>query len=257
MGNNKFLRGRYQRFLAFSRWCYAYQITEKRIDDQKLRNFHFWLPDFPMFAMEKGNPILYLSECNPFIEKWPRNKKEITEKGHIMLWDTDIAAVLNHPSTVRIEMNGLKLTHAFSEHYDVVIKLGKYPSLAPEPLKLVQWAYARGEQGEKAIEAMLDWGISQVQVGVFGIDYIRRQASRGMIGSVARLEGFEGNSDFQLASTQAASRDLYWLGILRPQQKPTVKYDKEKLFATLVRYVAKEKMPELEERLEKIKINGR
>ncbi|MGV8087114.1 MAG: hypothetical protein ACP5N1_05790 [Candidatus Woesearchaeota archaeon] len=94
------------------------EIQKERLTNSILRNMLFWTGDYPLYAIENGEAILYIAnrDNNLIFKNIEKAYNQLKKTGHFVPEPQDIALVINDANTQRVNLSNLELKkHTIAE----------------------------------------------------------------------------------------------------------------------------------------------
>ncbi|MBN1157332.1 hypothetical protein JXA85_06935 [Candidatus Woesearchaeota archaeon] len=199
------------------------RYQEKKPDSKGLRDKCFWTRDFPMYAVEDDEAVLYLNtKINPMFSDVKRAISLLTGAKHYYKVKKRIASMItSDENTVGVDgRKGIRLSELELEGTDDVwryfeIDTGDYTGLNKAQRAFAEAVYGTGEDFINNMKMLADAKKEKIRIHVLNPEYVKKHARKGPIALVSRLDDFSFNSDFYASGWSLSNNKVGLLGEAR------------------------------------------
>lgn len=179
---------------------HADQITAERRANPALRSNWFYTADGALYAVENGNPVLYLTRgaVNPILKNPQVAAGQLLSTGNYTPSQADISAAISSPDTLKITLSELGLRRHDDEFSYFEINTGKPDKLNPAQRRMAERVYGQGNDFMPNMNMLKDREkIISMRIYVLNPRYVKEHAQPGSaIARACRLFHFGNDSCF-------------------------------------------------------------
>lgn len=178
---------------------HAFEIQKERYTNYETRERGLWTADFPMYAIEKGEAVLYLAPIrhNLIFQNIDEAVKQITKTGMYRPTDEGIKQVVDSVKTgetLKVNLSDMNLKECvydkrWSYFEFSTLKEEYIMNLNPIQRLLAEKIHGSGEDFDESMKMIREEGKSSTKIYVLNHEYVKKHAKDKAIACLSYIYG--------------------------------------------------------------------
>jgi len=176
-------------------------ILKDKKTDASLRNITFRTADFPLYMVENDDVVLYMAdrENNLILKNLDKAVSDIRKYDNYFPKDSDIGAVINSESTLRVKLSDLNLKYHNAEWSYMEIDVNDPSKLNATERKLAEKVLGYKNDFQKTLDMFKVPEMTTIKFYVLNKDYVKKTLKNNNAKSISGesfLQRFDDGSGY-------------------------------------------------------------